>query len=83
MAKKQRPGRKRNPVAHHLFMHRGGVHEKSNSAKRQENKRELRAMLAKKGGGFSAPSFFHASNIRYLCAGVTRRSSVKRTVSVF
>ena len=45
--KKQRPGRKRNPVAHHLFIHRGGVHEKSNSAKRQEGKRELRVLVQK------------------------------------
>jgi hypothetical protein len=58
--KKQRPGRKRNPVAHHLFIHRGGVHEKSNSAKRQEGKRQLRKLLAKKGGGISAPDFISA-----------------------
>ncbi len=53
MAKKQ--PRKRNPVAHHLFINRGGVHEKSNSAKRQEDKRQLRKLVAKTGGGLSAP----------------------------
>lgn len=55
--KKQRPGRKRNPVAHHLFIHRGGVHEKSNSAKRQEGKRQLRKLVDKAGAGFSGPYF--------------------------
>ena len=53
MAKKQ--PRKRNPVAHHLFINRGGVHEKSQSAKRQEDKRQLRKLVDKAGGGFSAP----------------------------
>ncbi|HRJ52421.1 MAG TPA: hypothetical protein PLE99_06625 [Candidatus Thiothrix moscowensis] len=51
--KKQRPGRKRNPVAHHLFIHRGGVHEKSNSAKRQEDKRQLRKLVNKTGASGS------------------------------
>ncbi len=49
MAKKQQ--RNRNPVAHHLFIHRGGVHEKSKSAKRQEDKRQLRKLVAKAGAG--------------------------------
>ncbi|WMP19269.1 hypothetical protein [Thiothrix lacustris] len=53
MAKKQR--RSRNPVAHHLFIHRGGVHEKSHSAKRQEDKRQLRKLVNKAGVGFSDP----------------------------
>ncbi len=55
MAKKQRSSR--NPVARHLFIHRGGVHEKSNSAKRQENKRQLRKLVDKAGAGFSGPYF--------------------------
>jgi hypothetical protein len=55
MANKQR--RSRNPVAHHLFIHRGGVHEKSNSAKRQQDKRQLRKLVDKAGAGFSGPDF--------------------------
>lgn len=55
MAKKQRPDRKRNPVAHHLFINRGGVHEKSNSAKRQGDKRQLRKLVDKAGAGYSGP----------------------------
>lgn len=58
--KQQRHSRKRNPVAHHLFMHRGGVHEKSNSAKRQAGKRQLKKLVAQ-GGGFSAPDFLVAA----------------------
>lgn len=50
MAKKQ--PRNRNPVAHHLFIHRGGVHEKSNSAKRQEDKRQLRKLVSKGEAGY-------------------------------
>jgi len=55
MANKQR--RSRNPVANHLFINRGGVHEKSNSAKRQEGKRQLRKLVTKAGAGFSGPDF--------------------------
>lgn len=54
MAKKQR--RSRNPVARNLFIHRGGVHEKSNSAKRQAGKQQLRRLLDKAGAGFSGPA---------------------------
>lgn len=59
MAKKQR--RSRNPVARNLFIHRGGVHEKSNSAKRQEGKRQLRRLVDKAGAGNSGPSFLLAA----------------------
>ena len=62
MANKQR--RSRNPVAHHLFIHRGGAHVKSNSAKRQEDKRQLRKLVDKAGGGFSAPDFFRSQYSR-------------------
>lgn len=58
MAKKQRPDRKRNPVAHHLFINRGGVHEKSNSAKRQGDKRQLRKLVDKAGAGDSGPCLY-------------------------
>jgi hypothetical protein len=54
---KNKQRRSRNPVAHHLFIHRGGVHEKSNSAKRQEDKRQLRKLVDKAGAGFSGPDF--------------------------
>jgi hypothetical protein len=55
---KNKQRRSRNPVAHHLFINRGGVHEKSNSAKRQEDKRQLRKLVVKTGAGFSGPDFF-------------------------
>ncbi|HPE60694.1 MAG TPA: hypothetical protein PLB10_10170 [Thiolinea sp.] len=52
MAKKQRHSRT-NPVARALVRCKGGVHEKSNSAKRQAEKRQWRRLLdqARAGSG--------------------------------
>lgn len=55
--KQQRQGRK-NPVARVLGMHRGGVHEKSRSAKRQQEKRQLRKLVDKVGAGSSGSADF-------------------------
>ena len=44
-----------NPIATAPILRKGGVHEKSNSAKRQASKRELRKLVDKAGGGYSAP----------------------------
>ena len=44
-----------NPIATAPIMRKGGVHEKSNSAKRQADKRQLRKMIDEAGGGYSAP----------------------------
>lgn len=52
MAKKQRHVRI-NPVARAPILRKGGVHEKSNSAKRQADKRQLRQLVSKAGAGFS------------------------------
>lgn len=71
MAKKQRIPRQRNPVAHHVFIHRGGEHRKSNAAKRQEGKRQLRK-LVETGGGFSAPDFFRRLVVTLLSVQVSR-----------
>ena len=44
-----------NPIATAPILRKGGVHEKSNSAKRQADKRQLRKLVDKAGGGYSAP----------------------------
>ncbi|EIJ34721.1 hypothetical protein [Thiothrix nivea] len=52
MPKKQRHCRI-NPIARAPILRKGGVHEKSNSAKRQQHKQQLRRLLDRAGAGFS------------------------------
>ncbi|HPQ96862.1 MAG: hypothetical protein KDI44_00825 [Thiothrix sp.] len=59
MAKKQRPSRT-NPVARAPILRKGGVHEKSNSTKRQADKRQWCRLLDKAGAGFG-PADLQAS----------------------
>ena len=74
MTKKQRH-RRINPVARAPILRKGGVHEKSRSAKRQAQKRQLQKLIAQGGAGPSGsiflsmlktascfPKFFHQAN---------------------
>ena len=56
MAKHKVKGR-RNPVARAPILGKGGVHEKSPSAKRQAEKRQLRKMLQQIKAGKSGLDF--------------------------
>lgn len=46
MAKKAKPHKKRNPVALSPLLKKGGVHEKSNKAKRNIGKRQTEKTVA-------------------------------------
>jgi hypothetical protein len=60
MAKKQRH-RRINPVARAPILRKGGVHEKSRSAKRQAEKRQLQKLIAQSGAGDSGSTFLLSS----------------------
>ncbi len=51
MAKKQRHVRI-NPIARAPILRKGGVHQKSRSAERQADKRQLRKLIDKAGAGY-------------------------------
>ena len=56
MAKIKRP-KPRNHVATAAIMRKGGVHEKSRTAKRQQSKRQLRKLLDNVKAGSSGLDF--------------------------
>ncbi|PID49300.1 MAG: hypothetical protein CR991_07055 [Proteobacteria bacterium] len=59
MAKKTRRARI-NPIVTAPILRKGGVHEKSQSAKRQEGKRQLRKLVDKAGADFGSADYASA-----------------------
>ena len=53
MAKKVKRNKPRNPIANLPIMRKGGVHEKSRSAERQQGKQKLKQFVSKVEAGLS------------------------------